>query len=93
MVSLFIFGKKDEVVPASVGLIDFFIPPPGRYIHLTADDRFDPVFPAGHHKQWNTKHIPVVGDGQSLHSRFSRLLYQLVDLAGPVEDRKLRMYV
>ncbi len=57
-----------------------------RDVDLAAQDRLDPLLPAGVVEGHRPEHVAVVGDGQPLHPEAPGLLDQLVDVARPVEE-------
>ena len=52
-----------------------------------------PLLAAGVVEGDRAEHVAVVGDGQRLHAHARRLLDQLVDVAGPVEQAVLGVEV
>jgi hypothetical protein len=63
------------------------------HVDLAAQDGPEALFPAGVVEGHRPEQVAVVGDGQGLHPQAHRLVHQLVNVNGPVEQAVLGMQV
>jgi hypothetical protein len=65
----------------------------GRDVDLAAEDRLDALLPRVVVEGDRREHVAVLGDGERRHAQLLRLIEQLLDTAGAVEQGELRVEV
>ena len=64
-----------------------------RDVDLAAEDRLDALLPRVVVEGDRREHVAVLGDGERGHAQLLRLVEQLLDAAGAIEQRELRVEV
>ena len=85
-------GEQDQMV--RLGLRTALLEPaPLRDVDLAPENRLEPTLARVIVKDHRREHVAVLGDGERRHLQLHRLIEQLVDPAGTVEQRELGMQV
>ena len=74
--------------------VPLFVPPvAGRHVDFAAENRVDAALARLIVKDDRREHVAVLGDGERRHLQLDRAVEQLLDAAGAVEQRVLRVQV
>ncbi len=86
-------GQERHVVrPLVLAILRRPFEPAGRrHVHLAADDGLDPLLAGQGVEVHRPEEVAVVGHGQGRHPVLLGLGHQLVELAGPIQERVLRV--
>ena len=85
VVACVIFRQQDQVIVAVLAVYIFPVEPgAGGHVDLTADDGLDARLLRRAVKVDDAVHHPVIRDGQAVHIKLLRPVYQLLYLAGAV---------
>ena len=91
--ALLVLGEQHEVVGGLAGRAALVAAIAGRDVDLAAEDRLDAALARRVVKDDRREHVAVLGDGERRHLELLRLIEQLVDAAGAVEQRELGVQV
>ena len=92
-VANFIFGQQNQVISLVVDFVGFSVVAVGGNVSFHADDGFDLVFFAGQIKLDGTKHVAMIGQGQSLLPQFGRPFGHDAGFHGTVKETVVGMVV
>ncbi len=92
LIAFIIFRQQHQVI-ISVLATGYFPVKPGirRHINLAAQDRIDPLLPAGAVKINDTVHHAVVRDSRRIHPQLFHPFYIFFYLIGTVQQAVLRV--